>query len=321
MSKDTGNNGQTTGAKKRSDDAVSTLMNLAGPRERISADIENRVHDNVRRRWQQATKQKTGMRWAVPVSLAAMLLVVFAFNIRTPEVAPQTIGIVAHVVGDQGPAGSKFAVGNPVLAGDKIDTGSGAGVSITLRDDVSLRIASNSSVRLDHADEIMLLRGQIYADSGDRIYRDRHLTVNTPYGTATDIGTQFSVAYEDSRMSVAVREGRVDVAHEQSVIMADAGDRVVLQSGRDVIVDQVAPYDPSWNWASSLAPDFRYQKPFTSRLPEMGRTRDRQVLLFFSSDEVRMAAMGTQVRGFNQGFHIPTRRWRPFLPRHSSTTK
>jgi hypothetical protein len=296
MNRNNINDGRTVDAKEHSDDTVSTLMNLAGPRAAIPADIERRVHDEVYKHWQRVTRTKNIARWAVPASLAAMLLIVFAFNIRTPDIAPQTIGVVAYVTGSRGSAGADFTVGNAVLAGDIVETGPDAGVSLTLADDISLRIAAGSSVRLDQADEITLFDGSIYADSGERIYRDRHLTVNTANGSATDIGTQFSVTNEGTRMSVAVREGRVDIAHEQSVITAEAGDKLIVQTGSDVIVDQVAPYDPSWNWASSLAPDFDIKNRSLLDFLKWA-ARETGKSLSFSSDEVRMAAMGTQVVG------------------------
>ena len=296
MSKDTYNVNQSKDTTEDSDDTVSTLMNLAGPRKGIPADIEKRVHDSVHQHWRKATRTRRIARWAVPASLAAMVLLAFSFSIRKPDSPLQTIGTIAFIVGEPGSVNRPLNIGDPVFAGDFIETGSDAGVSVTLADSISLRIASGSSVRLDKADEIALLQGRIYADSGERIYRDRHLTVITPNGSATDIGTQFSVTSEDDRMSVAVREGRVDVTHEQSVTTAEAGHKVVLQTGNDVVIDEVAPYDPSWNWASALAPDFDIRNRSLLDFLKWA-ARETGKSLQFSNDEVRMAAMRTQVVG------------------------
>ncbi len=278
------------------DDTVSTLMNLAGPRADIPANLEKRVHENVRQHWQSAVRKRVVARWVIPTSLAATILIAFSLNTRTPDIASQMIGTVAYVAGEVNSAGATIIIGDTVFSGDSIETISGAGVSITLRGDVSLRIAGNSSVRLDHADEITLLRGQIYADSGERIYPDRHLTVNTLNGSATDIGTQFSVSFDNNRMSVAVREGQVDITHEQSVITANAGDKLILQTGNDVVIDQVAPYDPYWEWAATLAPDFDIRNRSLLDFLKWA-ARETGKSLMFSDDEVRMAAMGTQVVG------------------------
>jgi len=280
-----------TDANNRPDDTVAKLMNLAGPRADIPADIEARVHKKVRQDWRSATNKKVAMRWAVPAALAATVLIVLAINFRATEMPLQPVGVVAQVIG-----GSGMAVGDTVYAGEYLKTGVDHGLSVSLNGDISLRLASDTSVRIDNIDEITLLQGQIYADSGDRIYRDRHITVQTPGGSATDIGTQFSVLYETDRMSIAVREGRVDVARDQSVVTAEAGDKLILEPGREAVFDHITPYDPAWNWATSLAPGFDIENrslldflKWASR--ETGKT------LIFSSDDVRMAAMGTELFG------------------------
>ena len=298
MTRDTNNDGRNRSEESRSDDAVSKLMNLAGPRVDIPADVEKRVHDRVHQHWQGGIRQKSIARWAIPASLAATILIALAFNIRSPEITPQTIGTIAYV---DGAASSSFTVGEPVLAGDDVETDSRSGLSITLNGDVSLRIAANSSVRLEQSDVITLISGQIYADSGERIYHDRHLTVNTASGSATDIGTQFSVAYENDRMSVAVREGKVDVAHEQSVFSAEAGDKVTLQTGDDLVVDKVMPYGPDWDWAVSLAPDFDIKNRSLLDFLKWA-ARETGKTLTFANDDIRMAAMGTQVVGSIEDF-------------------
>ena len=44
------------------------------------------------------------------------------------------------------------------------------------------------------------------------VYGGPSITIRTGVGSATDIGTLFSVAHHDDDMRVAVREGRVDVS-------------------------------------------------------------------------------------------------------------
>lgn len=296
MRKDTYDESQNMNSGERTDDAVSTLMNLAGPRVEIPAEIEKRVLENVRQHWQKSTSRRKTYQWAIPASLAATILIVFAINFQAPDVQLRRAGTITYVPGDRMPADSTFVVGDTVYIGEHLETGADSGVTLSFADDISLRIAANTSIRFDQVDEITLLRGRVYADSGDRIYRDRHLAINTPAGSARDIGTQFSVAYEGTRMSVAVREGRVDVARDQSNFTAKAGERLVLEPDTDAVIDQIAPFDPFWNWATSLAPDFDIESrslldflKWAAR--ETGRT------LVFSGDDVRMATMGTQLSG------------------------
>jgi len=291
MSKETGNFIPNTDANQQLDDTVAKLMNLAGPRADIPADIEARVHEKVHQDWRSATNRKIALRWAVPATLAATVLIALAFNFRATETSLQPIGVVAHVVGDPG-----IAMGDTVYAGESLKTGVEHGLSIALNGDVSLRLGSDTSVRFDHFNEITLLQGQLYADSGERIYRDRHLIVQTAGGSVTDIGTQFSVSYDTERLSIAVREGRVDVARDQSVITADAGDKLTMQAGRETVFDQISAYDPAWNWATSLAPGFDIENRSLLNFLKWA-SRETGKTLIFSSDDVRMAAMGTELFG------------------------
>jgi len=281
------------------DDTVAKLMNLAGPRAAIPADLEQRVHDNVRLTWRNSTSKKSPLRWIIPAAMAATLLLAIAINDRAPEITLQPLGQIATVAG--GIAESDYSIGDAIYAGDFLQTGADRGLSIALSGDISLRIAADTSVRFDTADEFTLIHGQMYADSGERIYRDRQITIHTTMGSATDVGTQFSVAYNGRQLNVAVREGRVDVSGDQPSVTAMAGDRLTFQTGNEVVIDQVAAYDTSWNWATSLAPSFDLEdKSLLDFLKWASRETGKE--LVFSSDDVRMAAMRTELFGSVSNF-------------------
>jgi len=281
------------------DDTVAKLMNLAGPRAAIPADLEQRVHDNVRLTWRNSTSKKSPLRWIIQAAMAATLLLAIAINDSAPEITLQPLGQIATVAG--GIAESDYSIGDAIYAGDFLQTGADRGLSIALSGDISLRIAADTSVRFDTADEFTLIHGQMYADSGERIYRDRQITIHTTMGSATDVGTQFSVAYNGRQLNVAVREGRVDVSGDQPSVTAMAGDRLTFQTGNEVVIDQVAAYDTSWNWATSLAPSFDLEdKSLLDFLKWASRETGKE--LVFSSDDVRMAAMRTELFGSVSNF-------------------
>jgi ferric-dicitrate binding protein FerR (iron transport regulator) len=283
------------------DETVAKLMNLAGPRAAIPTDLEQRVHENVRTAWRRSSNKKRSLHWAIPAAMAATVLLVIAINFRAPEVTLQPLGQIAYVAGGDSAADSDYVVGGSVYAGDFVQTSADQGLSISLAGDISLRIAADSSVRFDTADEFTLIRGQMYADSGERIYRDRQITINTTVGSATDIGTQFSVAYNDRNMSVAVREGRVDVSSDRPSVTALAGDKLTLQPGNEVVTDQITPYDSHWDWAASLAPGFDIaDRSLLDFLKWASRETGKS--LVFSSDDVRMSAMRTQLFGSVENF-------------------
>ena len=296
MSKDEDEENRETDTGIHADDTVEKLMNLAGPRAGIPTDLEQRVHENVRYAWRNSTSKKSSMRWIVPAAMAATVLLVVAFNFRTPEVILQPLGQIAYVASGNNATIAKYSVGDSLYAGDSMETGADYGLSVSLAGDISLRIAANTSVRFDQADEFTLIHGQMYADSGERIYRERQITIHTAAGSATDIGTQFAVAYDNQQFSVAVREGRVDVSGDRPSVTAMAGDRLLIQPGNDVVVDQVNPYDASWDWATSLAPGFDIEdRSLLDFLKWASRETGKE--LVFSSDDVRMAAMRTELFG------------------------
>ena len=278
------------------EDTVAMLLELAGPRADIPADLERRVHANVRGEWRMATSTRRAIRWAAPVALAATIVVAIALGLRSPELPLLPIGTIAVAADVSDHNGRSFKAGDVVYAGDTLATNANAGMGVLLNGDISLRIAAGTSIRLEQADEITLLSGQLYADSGDRIYRNRHLSVNTGNGTATDIGTQFSVSYVHGQTRVAVREGRVDVATAVTTTTALAGDRLTWQADGDVLVDQVATYDSSWQWAIALAPGFDNESRSLLELLKWA-ARETGRALEFSNDEVRLAAMGTDLIG------------------------
>jgi len=296
MSRETDSNPSLADAEVGSEDTLAMLMELAGPRADIPADLERRVHANVLEEWRAATGTRRAMRWAVPMALAATILVAITIGLRTPELPMLPIGTISMVADVNSENGQSFTAGEAVYAGDVLATNANDGMSVLLNGDISLRIAAGTSVRLDRVDEITLLSGQVYADSGDRIYRDRHITIHTDSGSATDIGTQFSVSHDRGETRVAVREGRVDVTADAASFTALAGDRLTWQADGEVLTDQVAAYDSSWQWATSLAPGFDIENRSLLDFLKWA-ARETGKTLEFSNDEVRLAAMGTKLFG------------------------
>jgi hypothetical protein len=280
---------------QRDDVAFATLMSLAGPRAEVPLDIEHRVRENVRDEWRRLTRTARTMRWAVPTAIAASLVMAVGISINTqsPMVLAPVVGEVALVAGV---GTASFSVGDKVRIGDTLKTADEQGASVALRGDISLRIAAGSEVRVDALDEYTLIAGQVYIDTGERIYPDSHITINTQYGSATDIGTQFSVSFDGALMDVAVREGRVNVTDSQETYAAEAGFHLALQSGATAVVDPMAIHDPSWEWAVALAPTFEIDnESLLDFLKWAARETGKQ--LVFSGNDVRLAAMGIKLKG------------------------
>jgi ferric-dicitrate binding protein FerR (iron transport regulator) len=156
-------------------------------------------------------------------------------------------------------------------------------------------------VRFDAIDEVTVTSGRIYADSGASIDNERSITIHTDLGSATDIGTQFAVVYLDGKMSIAVREGSVDVSDHRGTYTAQAGDRLTLRPDSEVAFEKIPLSDPSWNWAVELAPAFDIEnRPLMDFLKWAARETGKE--LVFESDRVRAAARITRLHGSVTGF-------------------
>lgn len=305
------------GSQDRDDETMERLLRLAGPRARIPGDIEARVYERVHREWQAASRPPDGARvyrhvrrewqkdttrrrvrrWALPVALAASLVLAVTLVLQPPPAAPGrvAIGTVARVV-DAAAAGELPAAGQPVYAGDVLATGNGQKLSVVINGAASLRLDENTTLAAVARDEFRLESGRVYADTGDFMYRDHGLVVHTPLGTATDVGTQFSVRVAAERLDVAVREGRVDVSRGADEFVAVAGERLRLHGDDTAQMDTIAPHDPYWDWTAALAPVFDIEnKSLLDFLRWAARETGRE--LVFEDNELRMSAMRTDLHG------------------------
>jgi ferric-dicitrate binding protein FerR (iron transport regulator) len=257
------------------DSTLSALLKLAGPTEEISTDVEQRVYGKVRDAWEESSNRSGPLRWAIPLALAATVLIAISLNSSNTD-AP------LHSVGTYAQSGARIYVG------DVIDTSIDGGQTIALSGDISLRVDQNTRLEVGDTGEFTLMAGRIYVDTGDRIYSDRHIIVHTASGTATDIGTQFSVAYRNASMSVAVREGRVDLTDGRQSSSAMRGERMTLRSGGSVEIDAVQIVGPEWEWAVALAPQFELEGHTLLEFLKWG-SRETGMQLVFDTDEARAA--------------------------------
>ena len=302
-------------AADRDEATMERLLRLAGPRTPVPGDIAARVYERVHREWQASSRppddtrvyrhvrrewrkgaaRQRFRRWALPVALAASVVLAVAMFLQPPPSAPGkiAIGTVARVAGE---AGALPAIGEMVYAGEVLETGAAEKLSILINNGESLRLDQNTTLAVVARDEFRLESGRVYADTGNFMYRDGGLVIHTTMGTVTDVGTQFAVQVAAERLDVAVREGRVDVSHGANEFVAVAGERLQLGSDVEPTVASVEPHDPFWNWTLSLAPVFDIEnKSLLDFLRWAARETGRE--LEFEDNELRMSAMRTDLHG------------------------
>lgn len=297
------------------DKSLENLLRLAGERAEIPLAIESRVHHRVQEEWRASSAipngdrvyaevQKTWrhdawrgriLRWFAPIGVAASAVLAFVLLSQPEPVPPLAVATVADVVA-QTPSSVGYQEGSLVFEGELVSTGPGGGVSLLLARNVSLRIDENTRIRVDAADHFTLLDGRIYADTGQFIYRDGGLRIDTAFGIVSDVGTQFAVTADSVSLDISVREGRVELAAGSDIHAARMGQRLSLEQGEGASIASLDTHDPYWNWIADLTPTFdTSNKSLLDFLKWAARETGRE--LRFKTDESRMFAMRTDVHG------------------------
>ena len=284
---------RSTGDNNR-ERTLEALLRLAGPSDQIPDDIRARVYASARAELRQSARLAPLRRWVIPVALAASLVIVALAIQPDAAVQPRLVGSVVMTVG------TASADGDAIRVGDVIDTAAGSGLSIELNNGTSLRVDEETVLKVESIKTFNLVAGRIYVDTGDRIYPRRMVTIRTPSGTATDVGTQFSVRYERATMSVAVREGRVDLSDSGESYAATRGDKISLRPGMSALVEQVPVSGPTWDWAVGLAPRFELED---SSLLEFLKwaSREAGLELEFADAGVMTESMSAKLHGSIDG--------------------
>ncbi len=301
------------------DKSLESLLKLAGERAEIPLSLESRVYHRVQEEWRASTAKPNGdrvyaevqktwrrnalrsraLRWLAPMGVAASAILAFLLLSQPDVTQPVAVATVASVVA---PATSPGALqeGAVVYEGDLVATGPGEGVSLLLARNVSLRIDENTRIQVNGADRFTLLGGRMYADTGQFVYRDGGLEIDTAFGVVSDIGTQFAVSLGSESVEVSVREGRVELASATDLLAARMGERLTLVQGQGASVTRLDTYDPYWNWVADLTPAFDMSnKSLLDFLKWAARETGRE--LRFTTDESRMFAMRTDVHGSLDG--------------------
>ena len=300
---------------------MADLLRLAGPREPVPTEVERRVYARVKQEWARQARPDTDKvyqsvraswfkaavrprrirQWAIPVALAAsaafalLLLATPGPVTDSPALAVGTVTIAAETSG----SGKVYSVGDTIYAGTTLSTGD-AGMSIRLTNSESIRLDRQTTLVVNDQTSFALEGGRVYADTGDLMYRDQGLVIDTAMGSVTDIGTQFAVSIGDRELDVAVREGRVDVAQDDEVFVAVAGERMRLD-GSGASITPISARDDYWAWTADLAPIFEIDgEPLLDFLRWAARETGYE--LVFADNELRMQAMRVDLHGSVSGF-------------------
>ena len=243
------------------EDEVAEVVRAAGRRPLPPTGAYEQVLDAATAAWEQKVRQRRRRvitsRLAAAVTVVAVGLGVW-FSVggglsRAP-VATVAVsqGIARYLVDDNW---LPLAVNSSIPAATDLQTGHNGMLTLQLATGVQFRVAGDTQLRLLSADDIELKTGQVYIDS-DRFSVGGDLRLLTAFGEVHDIGTQFEVDVNESRLRVRIREGQVFIARADERVHGGVGEEIrVDQQGR-VGRDAFPTYGSEWGWAEALATPF-----------------------------------------------------------------
>lgn len=251
--------------------AIAHLLRLAGPRPEVPAEISERVHWATRTEWRGVVSGRrrrrtylfAGIGLAAAAVLAVALLVPSALTqpgsapgVRVAELRSATGSVLRSAAGQ---AAQALPVGGALFSGDRLETGAEARAALGFGADTSLRMDTNTSVRVFDGYRLSLERGSIYIDSGGTGDQVPSVAIVTEYGVVTDVGTQFQVRRSDDRLDVQVREGEVRLSRGDEVHAVGIGVALRLTAGGELTRQAVPLYGPDWDWILDVAQPFELE--------------------------------------------------------------
>jgi hypothetical protein len=291
--------------KKPADDSsIETLVRLAGERDAPSARGFERARAAAFAAWQQGLRAAESARpprraaWLAAAAGVMSVAIIGAWYWNASRTV--IVARVASVDGDAILSGARAGTPIPdstVLAGQLIDSRSGR-VALAFGA-LSLRIDRDTRLRLDSPDRVTLLAGNVYVDSGG-VNAFTALSIATPAGDVSHIGTQFLVTVADRVTSVRVREGRVTLETGQAAHEVSAGERLEVDGTNARLVGAQVAHGSDWEWAAAIAPAFDVEnRPLAEFLAWFAREHGWQLAYADATQQTR--AQSVRLHGSFEG--------------------
>jgi hypothetical protein len=293
------------------EEMTARLLRLGGMRPDVPAERAIRVKeaflDEVRATVRARLIRRRMVTGAAVISMAAVAIVAIRFGF-TREVATPVAEVVATVERLEGDAvrqtGStapvRFAPGDPVRPGDRIESGASGRIGLRLANGASLRFDHGSRARLVSLKSLALDTGAVYVDSG---LQSPALEIATSFGVVKDIGTQFEIRVDASSLRVRVRSGVVEVHRGRDVSSARPGTELTVTAAL-ATSRPVVPYGQDWAWAASLGPAFDIEGRSLSAFLEHV-CREQGWTLAYADSRLALEASGIMLHGSTQGLTPP----------------
>jgi ferric-dicitrate binding protein FerR (iron transport regulator) len=183
-----------------------------------------------------------------------------------------------------------------LAAGQGIVTGPQGRAALKLRDGITLRLDTDTRIALLTPERIVIERGAVYLDAGQRSLAADPLVLESRFGSTRHLGTQYELRVAPDQMLVSVREGRVEVSGAALAEEARAGEQLLLKADGSVQRKAIARTAALWDWTQEVTPPFAIeQRTLSEFLVWASRETGRE--LEYASPALQSSAAGIVLRG------------------------
>jgi hypothetical protein len=282
--------------RKNGPDIVASLIQAAGRRTEPPEDAYQQVLDAATAAFRGKIAERRGRNWMLLTAAAGVAALTIAFLLQWNATSAQSqVARVARVIGtveraSDGGWKPLTESGGTIAEGASLRTLAGGSVALALDGGASLRLAAATEVRMDGPRRVLLRSGTLYLDNAGSVgtgYR-----IETPVGTARDIGTQFELRVTDGVLRLRVREGRVEIDRAGGIVSGSAGEQLDIDVLGSVSHSSIAATDVAWQWAETIAPAPEIDgQPATVLLNWVARETGRNLHYESAVVETRAAAV------------------------------
>ena len=262
-----------------SEDDMTRLLRMAGPRATVSVTRMARVNSAVRAQWQARTRQRAARRRvmvaaAAIAAAASVALMIGRLNQIDRRTVPlgEIVAVVEQIEGrpqrasdaSDVPTTAILSRHETIRVGEWVRTDPGARVALRFSDGTSVRLDVGSRARPLSANVIELSAGAVYVDTERESGR---FEVQTAMATARDVGTQFEVRVLDRTVRLRVRTGVVELKDGARSVSGRAGTEITL-SESGAASRPIVSYGSEWDWTARVSPPLNMEGMSTAAFLE-----------------------------------------------------
>ncbi len=262
------NNGNTDKPQAQSD-PFAELFEHAAPRPEPRSEAKALALASLKEQWaadvDRRTKRRNIVRWGLA---AGLLLGLAGLFVQIDDSVPEIVSVATvalrsgeHIAVTTSSIGVRELSSSmsSLNVGDMLVTGEDSRLALAWNAGGSLRVDANTTLVFVSSQVIRLVSGTVYFDSGSAggtSVRPGSISIRTPVGSASHIGTQFMAQVTGDSVTISVREGRVKIDRPASELVIGAGNQMEVDADGLTARRPIASYGEAWRWVENIAPRF-----------------------------------------------------------------